>query len=424
MAIVDSISKLPIFTNHLNRLTEFLKAERRLGLISIKLTMINNIEETKGWEIYDLIVSEYTKIIKQLLDIHPLKVKEPRELLIKYERGDEFLLFIPLNNEIFKGSSEVFDDYIDILEDLIRARHQQIVHYLGEEELDLIIGKSIIDYKGIVRTERLIYDALENARINTAEQLEKDIKLHKEELQYIIKERKIQIVYQPIVSLLDKKIFGFEALSRFMTRNVVLSTEGIFILAMKLNMTQYLEKICREMAIMSSKGMKDDHILFINLDPNELISGNLNVNSFSKLVLDYGLCPSRIVFEITERRYIEDLEEFNKKYDDFRHAGYKIAVDDVGAGYSSLNTIAVLKPDIIKIDINLIRDIHKDFVKKEIVKTLMLFAQKINTKVLSEGIETQDEYHTLFELGSELGQGYFFGRPDKNLDVHYKSLPH
>jgi EAL domain-containing protein (putative c-di-GMP-specific phosphodiesterase class I) len=401
---------------------EMLKSERRLGTVSIKLSLINYVEELKGWEVYDKVINEYARTIENNILKETNNVNKSIKLFIKYERSDEFLIFVPLHQNKVKHSSLYFDEYVENLNQYLKIKSETLKETIQLYELNLLVGKSIVDYKGIVRTERSIYNAVENARLDTFKQLEHNLEQHKTQIDKIIKNKNVNTVYQPIIDLKKNSVHGFEALSRFDVHNLSLNTEGVFILAMKLNLTRNLEKMCMETAVMSSKGIKKCHHLFINLDPNEITYGSINADAFTSFIKKYDLTPSNIVFEITERRYVSNLNDFNKKFDKFKKIGYKIAIDDFGAGYSNLNTIAVIKPDYLKIDINLIRDIDKDLVKKEIVKTLMQFAKKINVKVLSEGVETKEEADTLIELGSELGQGYLYGRPHVNLIEYYKKL--
>jgi len=121
--------------------------------------------------------------------------------------------------------------------------------------------------------------------------------------------------------------------------------------------------------------------------------------------------PDNVVFEVTERHPIKDFSLFNRSLKHYRDQGFMVAVDDVGDGFSTIRSIAELRPDYIKIDISLVRGIHKDRVKTALMETLVTFAEKIGSEIIAEGIEDDAELVSLVNSGVHYGQGYFFGKP-------------
>ncbi len=119
-----------------------------------------------------------------------------------------------------------------------------------------------------------------------------------------------------------------------------------------------------------------------------------------------------IVFEITERNVIEDMEGFQNTIVNYKSQGYKIAIDDTGAGYSGLNLISEVCPDYIKLDMYLIRNIEKNRIKYAIIKGMSEFSKESRIPIIAEGIETYEELEKLIELGVEYGQGYYIQRPN------------
>jgi len=141
-----------------------------------------------------------------------------------------------------------------------------------------------------------------------------------------------------------------------------------------------------------------------------------------------GLGPENVVFEITERHSIKDFNLFHQTLDHYRTQGFQIAIDDAGTGYSGLSSIATLQPEYIKIDMSLVRDVHKDPVKQALLETFVTFADKIGAKVIAEGIEKKSEASRLSEMGMHYGQGFYFGRPaypkcDTPVEVSAFSVP-
>jgi EAL domain-containing protein (putative c-di-GMP-specific phosphodiesterase class I) len=123
-----------------------------------------------------------------------------------------------------------------------------------------------------------------------------------------------------------------------------------------------------------------------------------------------GLRPHDVVVEITERVAIVRHDEFQRSLRTFKERGYRVAVDDMGAGYASLQSLAAIEPDFLKFDVSLVRDIDKSSIKRSLLDTLRALADKIRARVIAEGVERTEEKETLLALGIELGQGFLFHR--------------
>ncbi|WP_088102256.1 EAL domain-containing protein [Halalkalibacter urbisdiaboli] len=236
--------------------------------------------------------------------------------------------------------------------------------------------------------------------------------LYDVELKRIIKEKQLRSYYQPIVCLNTANIVGYEGLSRPDSRSLFLNPLDLFTYAEQSDQLYNLERVTRELAIERSRPwISADQKLFININSHVIYDPNFTPGYTSKLLEKFNLEPSDIVFEITERSAIKDFKAFKKVLTHYRAQGYKVAIDDAGAGYSSLQAITEIEPDYIKIDRSLISDIDKLPTKEAIVQAFITFAKQMNSKVIAEGIETKDELLTLMRLGVDYAQGYFLSRP-------------
>jgi EAL domain-containing protein (putative c-di-GMP-specific phosphodiesterase class I) len=130
-----------------------------------------------------------------------------------------------------------------------------------------------------------------------------------------------------------------------------------------------------------------------------------------KLLEGLGLSPDRIVLEVSEQYAIENYTLFVEALQNFTQMGFSIAVDDIGAGYSGLEKIAHLNPRYLKFDMQLVRDIDQSNVKREMARALKTFADKMDSKIIAEGIERDGEREACAELGIDYGQGYLLARP-------------
>lgn len=230
-------------------------------------------------------------------------------------------------------------------------------------------------------------------------------------IQNIIEARLIRTLYQPIVRLLDGAIIGYEALSRGPRNTPFESPLTLLSEADAQHCLWDLEILFRQLAIEGAGGLERNQCLFLNVDPRIINDPGFHQGLTREYLNHRQLSPSSIVFEITERYAIQDHQAFNKVLNNYKEQGYQIAIDDAGAGYSGMHTIAVTQPGYVKIDMDIIRNVHADPLRQAIVKSFVLLGQSANIRIVAEGIETREELKALIQLGVYSGQGYYLQRP-------------
>lgn len=245
---------------------------------------------------------------------------------------------------------------------------------------------------------------------NRAERTQTDL------VEQIIEGGYIKPVYQPIVSLRNGQIYGYEALSRISNDDLQMNIEEMFRAADRANKSWELEWLCRSKALEKAVHKINGTKLFLNINPN-IIYDKKHKEGFTKAYLnEYGLEPGSIVFEITEHVSVIDREAFLGSIGNYKKQDYGIALDDVGTGYSGFHVIAGVKPNLIKLDMAYIRDIDKDEIKQLLCKSFVDFCKSANILMIAEGIETEEELKKLIELGVDFGQGFFLGIPQESFE--------
>ena len=236
-----------------------------------------------------------------------------------------------------------------------------------------------------------------------------------DELRGIIANNNLRSVFQPIVSLQTAEVIGYEALTRGPVDSKYINPEILFDEAKTYDLLWDLEILCRSNAIKTFSSHNSDKLLFVNVDPAVLKDEHF-IKGFTKEILtEHNISPLSLIFEITEKTSIDNYKNFNEVIDYYKSQGYKIAIDDVGTGYSGLTTIAKTRPNYIKMDMSLITNVTRDNFKKAIIKSFVEFANTTNTKIIAEGIEDVNDLYTLIEIGVHYGQGYLINRPNDNL---------
>ena len=237
------------------------------------------------------------------------------------------------------------------------------------------------------------------------------------ELDALIENKAIDFVFQPLLSFHEKRIVAYEALCR-PQGNLIRQPKILFDVAVHAGAVWKLSRLIRERVATYVESMPANTLLFMNLHPADLDDPQLLEGE-----CHFKQCYNRMVFEITERASIPDFGRSRANIRKLKQMGYRFAVDDLGAGYASLNSIALLEPDFIKIDMMLVRGIRANSLQARLVRRIVDFANDANIKVIAEGIETIEEQQTLVELGCHWIQGYYIGRPQKHFVTDEASQP-
>jgi EAL domain-containing protein (putative c-di-GMP-specific phosphodiesterase class I) len=256
-------------------------------------------------------------------------------------------------------------------------------------ERDLALLKVIADIAGgLIQTDA----KAEKARTEKVSRIEQTIEM-----------RQLSIAYQPIYRLSDDSLAGFEALSRF-SAAPLRSPDQWFAEAAEVELGTELEFLAAQEACLALLALPPTLTLAVNLSPQSILSPK-----FSWLFA--ALPVERLVLEVTEHAIIENYAEMERVFLPLRERGLRLAVDDAGAGHSSFRHVLDLRPDLIKLDMSLTRDIHCDPARRALAEALTQFGRAMGSQIVAEGVETEAELEALRMIGVTKVQGYLTGRP-------------
>ncbi len=227
----------------------------------------------------------------------------------------------------------------------------------------------------------------------------------------ILRNATLTPMFQPIVSIKENKIYGYEALIRGPSDGSLHSPINLFDAASRHGRLAELDLLCREVAITQFGLLELDAKLFINTIPEVLLQQDYQHGLTLDFIKKAGISADQVVIELTEQYPIDDYELMRKATEHYREMGFSIAIDDLGAGYSGLRTWSEIKPDFVKLDRHFMQNIHQDRHKRQFVQSMVDIAKAINCRIVGEGIEVREEYRTVDEMNIEFVQGYYFGRP-------------
>ncbi len=228
----------------------------------------------------------------------------------------------------------------------------------------------------------------------------------------IVTTGQVRVLLQPVLSLAEGRVVGYEALSRGPSGSPLEMPERLFAVGRTSHLLYSLERLCRRKAFLAkSRFLRRGEYLFLNVDPYVVYHASHQADITREVTAALGIDPREVVLELTERSVINDYFHFARALFHYTGHGFRVAVDDVGAGYANLRLIAEVKPDFIKVDMSLVRGINADQTKQALMETLTALAGKVRARVVAEGVETAAELETLIRLGVDCAQGYFIACP-------------
>ncbi|MYL50412.1 EAL domain-containing protein [Halobacillus litoralis] len=215
---------------------------------------------------------------------------------------------------------------------------------------------------------------------------------------------------QPIVDMKHNRVHGYESLLR--TKDLSVPPGELFSYASRSGLQSMLDQKARRTAVRA----KSEHLnagdkIFINFLPSTIYVPEFCLKHTFQIVKEFNIDPEDLVFEVVETEKIDDVEHLKSILETYKASGMKVALDDVGSGYSTLEMLSLLQPDYLKIDRSYIQNCHSDVNNQAFLFDVMERAKHLNIHVLAEGIELQEEWEWLQQLGVDFGQGYYIGKP-------------
>lgn len=385
-----------------------LTSERSLSALYINCSSIGRIEVLCGKKIYLDIIRRVHGIIEEMRGTF---IRQEDVIVSRNAGGEEYVVFLAKK----RAQEEFCPTDLESLCGRVTEHLNKSIFPVAFPHLrsgpKITVGYAVIIHNPLIREERLLNKLIDDARRMSEYQEFKRVMRYKEKLQELILKESIRTLFQPIVDLQNSSILGYEALTRGPEGTEFENPYLLFDAAAESDLLFELDRLCRKKALQNAREMAPGTKLFLNCLPSMVLDPEFR-DAYLRVLLDeMKLSPFDIVFEITEREAIENYDLFNQAIRYYTDLGFAIAVDDTGAGYSSLETVVELKPHFVKIDMSLVRGIDKNMLKQGLIKAIYDLTCQMGSLVVAEGIETREELETLRSIGIHLGQGYLFSRP-------------
>jgi EAL domain-containing protein (putative c-di-GMP-specific phosphodiesterase class I) len=402
------MSAIPRLREVQDQLGARLRAHGGLGAIQVDLAPFAPIERSYGAAAYQTLQTQLDELLLELK-----KQLRAEDMLARDDNHIEsFLVFL---SEPRQGGGAAFvakdlQGLADRVDKFIEPRVARLALPYLRERPSVAVGYGFVLHSPIESGERQILRLVDETRASAELRVQVKERAQRESLLEIIFDRKVWTVFQPILEIETLQVMGHEALSRGPRGTELQPPLAIFGLAARHGLTEELERCCRRRAFKDWQTFGAPGRLFVNT-----VSATVRDPSFlGRGVVDYlgpDLSPRLVTLEITEREIIENLTLYREAMHSFIELGFTFAIDDVGKGYSGLETIASLGVSFLKIDMSLVRGVHEKRVSQQIVKAIHDLGQGVGAAVIAEGVETREELAALKDLGLRYAQGYLFGQP-------------
>jgi EAL domain-containing protein (putative c-di-GMP-specific phosphodiesterase class I) len=397
---------LRLLAQELDALRPLFAERGALAVVAVETGALAAVEERFGTQAHRQVVGRLADRLREMLEGE----LGPDDRVMLGEVGaEDLLLVLPRERK-----DQAF--YVQVLPRLVRRiaatvaeLSSRVAYPFVRTRLPLPVGSAVAFYDPTRRPETLLRrvreQALEEARL--AAHLA--VCARRDALVALLFSERVGIAFEPIVGLGRGQTLGFEALVRGEPGSDLATPAELFAAAHEAELLFEMDCLCRRAALREAKRLPAGAKLFLNCLPSAIHDPAFEGEALRRTLQDHRLTPSDVVLEISERESIGSFDIFREACDHYASLGFRIALDDVGVGYGSLEAVTELRPSFIKVDIAFVRGIDADPARQEVLVAMNSIARRIGAEIIAEGIETQEQLETLRRLAIPWGQGHLLG---------------
>lgn len=389
-------------------IAERFDSDGALGLILIEASGLHSIERNYGGVAHRRVLANLGALVSELLG-QQLAIDD---LVVSGETGRHEIAVL-----LFREPGEIgfYKNELTGLERRLAQGLEERRHRVGYPYTRTLppmhVGTGVALRNPTIGTDSQVRSALEEAREHALLNARFASRERRQRLFQLVIEGRIRSVYEPIVDVESRTVFGYEALARGPEGTELHSPMKLFAMATEQDLLFQLDCLCRRSGLDGARELPGGAKLFLNVRPTTIHDPGFQAEALERTLAHCQLSPSDVVFEISEQESIENFAIFREVRDYYGNLGFQIALDDTGAGYASLEAVMELAPDFIKVDRAFVAGVDEDPARQELLRALQSVAERIGSRIIGEGLDTLSELETLGRLGIEFGQGWLFGKP-------------
>ena len=407
--VFDANVELPTLAAVFDDVRRLLQRRGSIGLVYLDVAGDVQGEALHGWIAYDDLLRSFARALSGLRQDRFVSSQDVVSVL--GVRSDKFVLFLG-----GPGPGPLDEDSLSTLALEIRERIGETLprHTSAPTVAPAAFhdGHAVLRRDPMLRAERAIHRALDAAMLMSQRRRTRDQGRRAHELDALIRESRVETLYQPIMDLRDLTVLGHEVFSRGPAGSPFEDAEALFFLAGRTGRLIEFERLCRTRALATARRhLRRGLRLFLNTSATALLDPGLADDVLAREVEAHGLELRDVVLEITEQATVEERVACGAVLRVLKRRGFGVAIDDMGAGHASLHSVVEMEPDFMKFDVSLVRHIDRNLIKRSLLETLVDLAAKIGARVIAEGIEAESELAALRDLGVGFGQGRYLAPP-------------
>ena len=396
---VDPTTDVPTLAVVVDDLRKLIEGGETLQVFCIEIEPLFRIGERNLWESFDHLRREFVRGLHVM--IGPILGNDVI-IATSHSGANDFYCFI--REQRFANLTQISRDLERVARSSLKALP---VDSSLAEEVVVFAGASVTQREPLF-APRILYNAVREAK-DTAERREtRYYAAMRERLVRVIQEKAVTTVFQPVINLETRAVVGYEALSRGPAGTELENPEVLFELARDFDLVWELEALCIQNVLPWLDDVCSRGYLFFNLE-SQFIQ---QLQQRGTDIFDpFFRCNHQIVIEVTERSAIRDYRTFRHTLHNLKQMGFKIAIDDCGSGYATLEAVAELRPDYLKVGHSLFHGVEHDPIRRRLVELVARVGETIGARTIAEAIESEEQLRVCRELGITEGQGFLLARP-------------
>jgi len=406
--LFDPVTGLPTTPLLFPRIESLMEERGEISVLCLNIVKYSKIEEIYGWEVFDEVMRQAAEALERITGSELRDTDIVAELMIS---GNAFVVLLSPPRTTDHMVHENLMQLVQRVQHRVCGELKTVLEPALYAKFGCYAGAATVRHDPKRRLERIVHEALDRALAQADTQEAADAEERRERLREIIDTGAVRTLVHPVLDLTTGEIVGYEALSRGPEGGEFERPDKLFKVAYDADLVVKLERLCRKRAIEAAQALPEGRLMFLNVEPEAVADPELRDVMFASILKDSDLEPARIVLEITERTAITDFVAFRSTLEYLRMLGFSVAVDDAGAGFGSLQCLAEVKPEWLKIDMSLTRDIDTDEVRQQLVRSLVTFAERMEVNLIAEGVERREQLDMLTRLGVRYAQGFYFSLP-------------
>jgi EAL domain-containing protein (putative c-di-GMP-specific phosphodiesterase class I) len=381
--------------------------EGALGLLLVDASALSEIERAYGPDAHQRSMRALANFVS---DTIRFRLKDD-DLVVQGETGrSELLIALFRDARDARFQRDGLPELCRVLTPALQAHGHRVAHPYLRGNPNLGVGYAFTMCNPTRGAATQIRAAIEEARADAELNARIAARERRRRFVSLLVAEQIYSVYEPIVEVTSRTVFGYEALARGPAGSELQSPMILFQRAQEEGLVFELDALCRRRGLEGALDLPRGTKLFLNFRPTTIHDPSFHADSLRRTLDRCQLAPSDIVFEISEQESIENYWLFREVRDYYGNLGFQIALDDTGAGYASLEAVMELSPEFIKVDRAFVQGIDQDSSRQELLRALHAVANRIGSRIIAEGLDTLEELNTLGELGIPYGQGWLFGK--------------